>query len=111
MKRIAATAVAVASAVSLYAAPTASALPAGCVQQPWMIFLRMTMRTICDSPLYADGSWVRRRLFYAPETYVRMSCSRYSCTGGYWLDEYSDFDEYAVTPDIVLADEPGWIAH
>lgn len=74
-----------------------------------MIVLRMTMRTICDGPLQADGSWVRRRLFYAPETYVPMSCSRYSCTGGYWLNEYVDLEEYPVNPGTVLPDEPGWI--
>lgn len=110
MKRLT-LAVALAVTASLLTPIQAQALPAGCVQQPWMIVLRMTMRTICDSPLNTDGSWVRRRLFYAPETYVPISCSRYSCTGGYWLQEYSAFDEYPVTPEIVLPDEPGWIAH
>lgn len=96
---------------SLVAAPPAQALPAGCVQQPWMIVLRMTMRTICDSKVAADGSWLRARWFYAPETWVPMSCSRYSCTGGYWLNEYSNYEEYPVTDATVLPDEPGWIIH
>lgn len=95
---------------ALPAAPV-NALPPNCVQQPWMIVLRMTTRTICDGPLYADGSWLRRRLFYAPQSWVPITCSRYSCTGGYWLNEYTDFEEYPVHPDTVLPDEPGWIAH
>ena len=111
MKR-AAGAVALAIGMAVTSTPIpASAIPANCVQQPWMIFLRMTTRTICDGPLYADGSWLRRRLFYAPESYVPITCSRYSCTGGYWLNEYTDFEEYPVHPDTVLPDEPGWIAH
>ena len=107
MRRICAVALAVVSLVTI-PIPVAQAAP-GCVQQPWMIFLRMTMRTICDGPLQPDGSWIRRRLFYAPETYVPVSCSRYSCTGGYWLNEYVDLEEYPVNPGTVLPDEPGWI--
>ena len=110
-KRLSAAVAATALGLSLMAAPPAQALPAGCVQQPWMIVLRMTMRTICDSPLYADGSWMRGRLFYAPEYWVPVSCSRYSCSGGYWLNEYNRYEEYPVTDATVLPDEPGWIIH
>ena len=107
MRRVCAVALAAASLVAT-PMPVAQATP-GCVQQPWMIVLRMTMRTICDGPILPDGSWIRRRLFYAPETYVPVSCSRYSCTGGYWLNEYIDLEEYPVNPGTVLPDEPGWI--
>lgn len=96
-------------ALGLMLPPPVSAVPNGCIQQPWLIVLRMTMRTICDGPLMGDGSWWRRRMFYAPETYVPISCSRYSCVGGYWLDEYVDVEEYIVTPATVLPDEPGWV--
>ena len=94
---------------SLAAAPGAQA-QAGCVSQPWLVVLRMTVRTICDSPRNPDGSWERRRLFYAPEYWSSGYCTRYTCTLGHWVPEYSDFDQYHVTPDTVLPDEPGWIA-
>ena len=97
-------------------AATAHATP-GCVNQPWLyggLFGRWTTRTICDSPVRADGSWTRYREFYARESYVPVRCSWSSyggsCYGGYWLPEFdTGVDEYPVTPDTVLPDEPGHI--
>lgn len=92
----------------------ADPLPPNCVQQYWLfggLFGRGTTRTICDKPIEADGSWMRGRLFYDGERYVPMRCSwgSYggSCSGGYWLEEFSVFDSYRVTPDSILPDEPG----
>jgi len=87
----------------------AQAYEPGCVQQYWLYVLRGTTRTICDGPIQPDGSWTRARGFYASERYVPMSCSRYSCTGGYWLQEFDKRDTYIVTPTTVLPDEPGHI--
>ena len=84
----------------------------GCVQQYWLyggLFGRGTTRTICDGPIQADGSWRRGRNFYDGERYVPSYCSRYSCTGGYWLNEFDKTDFYTVTPETVLPDEPGHI--
>lgn len=85
----------------------------GCQSQFWMYQLRASTRTICDGPIFADGSWKRLRVFYAPRRYVPVTCNytRYSgyCNGGYWLDELDVRDIYPVTPDTVLPDEPGHI--
>ena len=111
MKRIVAV---VAAAVML---PLAMLVPAqanpigeGCVEDFWMWRgLRSATRVICDSERRADGSWERRRGFFDDEYYVPFSCSRYSCSGGYWVDELEVIDRYAVTDGTVLGDEPGWI--
>ena len=79
----------------------------GCIDQPWMLGLRAATRVICDSPLNPDGSWERRRGFFAP-AYTRTTCGTYSCTS-YTVPELRDVEEYRVTPDTVLPDEPGWI--
>jgi len=91
---------------------TAKAEPVGegCVSDFWMWRgLRASSRMICDSDRRADGSWERRRGFFANEYYVPFRCSRYSCYGGYWVDELKVIERYIVTDDTVLPDEPGWI--
>lgn len=94
----------------------ADPLPPNCVMQPWWRgeAMRMTQRIICDGPIRPDGSWIRKRDFYAPSYYKPVTCSwgSYggSCYGGYWVDEYdSGIDTYEVRPDNVLPDEPGHI--
>lgn len=85
----------------------------GCVQQYWLyggLFGRGTTRTICDGPIQADGSWLRARSFTDGSRYIPVSCSRYSCSGGYWLQPFKKEDLYIVTPDTILSDEPGHIA-
>lgn len=103
----------------LLAAPPAKALPPGCVGQPWG-FLGSQTRQICDGPLAADGSWLRRRIIGRPSYYrnATSQCSSYtyssSCTyyPAGWVDEVITEDNtYPVTPETVLPDEPGWIAH
>lgn len=84
-----------------------------CVEQYWLyggLFGRGTTRTICDKPIEADGSWMRYRNFYDGERYIPAYCSRYSCRGGYWLNEFDKTDVYRVTPDTILPDEPGHIS-
>lgn len=90
----------------------ASAEP-NCVQQMWWRgeAFRFVTRTLCDGPIFPDGSWMRARNFYGAAYYVPVSCSYYSCTGGYWRPVYdSGVETYPVTAATVLADEPGHIA-
>lgn len=111
------TAAAVGTALLL--APPAGALPAGCVSQPWG-FLGSQTRQICDGPLAADGSWLRRRIIGVPEHYrnATSQCSNYtyssSCTfypAGWVSEVIVEDNTYPVTPETVLPNEPGWIAH
>jgi len=98
--------------VSLPLAAPAQAVPVGegCVEDFWMWRgLRASTRVICDSDRRPDGSWERRRGFFANEYYVPFQCGRYSCWGGYWVDELKVIDTYPVTDATVLPDEPGWI--
>lgn len=100
---------------ALWAASRANAAPANCHQQPWLyggLFGRMTTRTLCDGPIRDDGSWLRHRNFYSASYYKPYSCSwsygSGSCSGGYQVAEFdTGVDEYVVTPETVLADEPG----
>lgn len=94
----------------------ASALPAGCISQPWWRgeALRQTTRFICDGPILPDGSWMRARQFYAPAYYVpyRCSWSYYggSCGGDYWVGVFdTGVEVYPVRPDTLLPDEPGHV--
>ena len=102
----------------LWAAARANALATNCQQQPWLyggLFGRMTTRTICDGPIRTDGSWLRNRNFYAPAYDVPVSCSWTraggGCSGGYRKPVFdTGIETYVVTPETVLADEPGHIA-
>lgn len=102
----------------LWAAGRANALATNCQQQPWLyggLFGRMTTRTICDGPIRTDGSWLRNRNFYAPAYDVPVSCSWTraggGCSGGYRKPVFdTGIETYVVTPETVLADEPGHIA-
>jgi hypothetical protein len=95
--------------------PIASALPATCVEQFWLVGLRAATRFICDGPIEANGGWMRARAFYAP-AYVAAGYS--SCYGyGYctftpprYLPKMDVRTAYWVTPETVLADEPGHVA-
>lgn len=78
----------------------------GCQTVPWG-FLGSQRRTLCDTPVRADGSWLRERTIWWPERWVPVSCGRYSCSGGYWQDAGGNRETYPVTPDTVLPDEPG----
>lgn len=98
-------------------APVAQADPANCQTVLWG-FLGSQDRTLCDGPVYADGSWMRRRIVWTPAHYVPLVTNCYggryytSCTttGGYPVDLHVWSDEtYPVTPDTVLPDEPGHI--
>lgn len=98
----------------LFAAP-ASAIPSNCISQPWG-FLGSQTRQICDTPIRADGSWMRHRIIGVPAHYENPSSSCYSgsysshCTyypGGYVAEYDADDEVYVVTPDSVLPDEPG----
>jgi hypothetical protein len=94
------------------ATPEAKAVPVGegCVSDFWAYQgLRGSTRLICDGERAADGSWERRRGFFADSFYRPMTCSRYSCTGGYWVPELKVIDRYIVTDATVLHDEPGHI--
>jgi len=106
--------VGVLAAASLVFAAPAHAIDPNCAQQPWWYgsALRMTVRTLCDGPIRADGSWMRARNFYADAYYVPYSCSwgpyYGSCNGGYWMPVFdTGVDVYPVPPDTVLPDEPG----
>ena len=108
----------VATAMLLLASPRACAdpLPPNCVQQYWLYGLRGTTRTLCDGPIRADGSWERRRNFYADTRYVPVTCSwtRWGggCSGGYTLPVFdTGIESYIVTPATVLPDEPGHIGN
>lgn len=86
----------------------------GCQDDRWG-FLGTQTRSICDGPLQADGSWVRFRMVWVPAHQVPIStyCSSYSCntSGGYWQDEQVfEKVKYPVTPDTVVAGEPGWLS-
>jgi hypothetical protein len=112
MKKILIAAAAALVLAPLGAAPPAQAVPVGegCVSDFWMWRgLRAAERMICDGYRAADGSWERRRGFFDDEYYVRASCSRYSCSGGYWVDELRVIETYRVTDVTVLPDEPGYI--
>ncbi len=100
---------------ALWAATRANAIGVNCQQQLWQyggLLGRMTTRTLCDGPIRADGSWLRQRNFHAAAYDVPVSCSwgRYGggCSGGYRRAVFdTGVETYVVTPETVLADEPG----
>lgn len=88
-------------------------LPPGCERAP-ILGLRPFIRTICDDPIEADGSWMRARLsVYLDST--RSSCGgRYYPEGGCppWLSRDvvpggTLEDYYRVTWDTIPPGEPG----
>lgn len=111
---LAAAAVGAAIAASIGHAPTAHA-DDNCQVDLWG-FLFSQRRTICDGPVFADGSWNRLRIVWIPAHQVPLSCSTYggsysshtTCSGGYF-QPYTELDNeiYPVTPETVLQDEPG----
>lgn len=98
-------------------ATDAHAMPgvSGCQLDSGLWLFHGTRRSLCDTPVRADGSWSRAREFWTPAHYVPVStyCSGsyfISCTtsGGYEVDRASNgIETYVVTPDTVLPDEPG----
>lgn len=110
-KHITATFAALTVAAGIVAAPAQADYNVGCQKSPFLYGLRMTNRTICDGPIREDGSWMRIRNFYSPQYWRSGWCSRYSCSSGYWVQEFDRTDgPYPVTPDTVLPDEPGHLA-
>lgn len=84
-------------------------VPIGCQSVPWGLLGSQT-RTLCDGPIFPDGSWNRLRVVSWDERYIPLSCYSFSCTGGYTRAAgTSDKEMYKVTPDTVLQDEPGHI--
>jgi hypothetical protein len=109
VKPVAAAMVAAALAAGTIAvAPQASA--DGCQTVQWG-FLGFKRRTLCDSPIGPDGSWMRHRTVYAPGRYVPASCDfdyYITCYDGYSTGPIVSSDEtYPVSPETVLPDEPG----
>ncbi len=103
----------------LVCAPPAGAdpvpMPPNCQEAP-VFGVNPFIRTICDGPMEADGSWMRHRLsHYLPST-------RSTCQGGIlvqggcpvWLphdyvpERYVE-EQYRVTPDTIPPGEPGYL--
>lgn len=112
-------AVLIGMAVLWIAAPARADTIGRCQTGLWG-FLFSQRRELCDGPVHADGSWLRRRVIYVPAHNVPLSCSTYggglyfastTCSGGYF-QPYAEVDReiYPVTPDTVLPDEPGHLA-
>lgn len=103
-----------ASGFMLTAAPHAHAdTSVGCQADRWG-FLGSQIRTICDTPRAADGSWTRARRIWTSAGYVPgyTSCGTYFCQSrsGYYRQETTQaYEEYPVNDGNVLPDEPGWI--
>lgn len=112
MRKITAALAAALGLAMLAPTPVAEAIPPNCVEQLWWRgeAMRFVQRKICDGPILPDGSWQRLRRFSGPAFYVPLTCSIYSCTGGYWRPAYdTGVESYPVTPATVLPDEPGHI--
>lgn len=104
---------------AMWVAAPAKADPPGCHTQFWLIPFQSNTRTICDGPVQPDGSWLRAREFWSP---AYTAPARSSCSGGYRYSSctYSParfvpmrsqgIERYVVTPETVLADEPGHLA-
>lgn len=101
--------------VGLANPPRAQADPGvGCQTVVWG-FLASQRRTLCDGPIFADGSWNRARVVWTPAHQVPINCYggywSTSCSGGYFVSERVNSSEtYPVTPATVLPDEPGHIS-
>lgn len=94
----------------LFTAPTANAdyVGDGCVADFWMYGLRGSTRIICDSERAADGSWLRRRGFFA-DSYYRSFCGTYWCEGRVIPPLERIDPPYTVTDATIPSGEPGWI--
>ena len=95
------------------ATPAEAAPSVGCESIRWG-FLGSQVRTICDGPKRADGSWDREHRIWTPAGYVPRStyCGTYSCSssGGYYRQESTQgYERYVVFDHNVLPDEPGWL--
>ncbi len=116
MRRAAAVLAATGALAGLASVPAAHADAPRCVSEFWMVGLRGGQRALCDSPIRADGSWIRGRAFSAP-AYTAPAWG--SCVGGLtFCYSYPAHDvaalvtpteTYTVTPDTVPAGEPGHI--
>jgi hypothetical protein len=105
-------------AIGLGMAPAAQADPfavpgMGCETIHWG-FLGSQLRSVCDGPRQADGSWTRLRVVWVRAHHVpyRVYCGSYSCSssGGYDVDDQLVAREsYVVFDSNVLPDEPGWL--
>lgn len=104
------------AALAVLGAAPASAdpepLPSYCEQVP-VFGLNPYIRTICDQPIEADGSWMRARLSHYLQS-TRSSCNGIYYQGGcpYWMQhdvvpERVVEDRYRVTPDTIPPGEPG----
>lgn len=103
---------------AIFSPPAAHAdpTPPNCEVHPWG-FLGLTQkRIICDGPIRADGSWMRRRIIGTPAYYEDATTNCYGgsyymrCTtspGGPVAATVQSDDTYPVRPDSVLGDEPG----
>lgn len=97
-----------------YATAPAKADPGlGCETIRWGLF-GAQRRTVCDTPRRPDGSWTRAREVWVPAGVVQGYCSfgRYysSCSPSYYRERGTvAYEEYPVTDDTVLPDEPGWL--
>jgi hypothetical protein len=108
---------ATATALGITLAAPAQALPSNCQAQPWG-FLGSQTRQICDRRMGADGAWMRERIigraaYWAnPSSHCSFSSYSSSCTydpGGYVPEYHSADEQYPVTADTVLPDEPGYM--
>lgn len=116
MKKISAVAVAVFAALMFGATPAeADPLPSRCERVP-ILGLNPQIRTICDRPIRADGSWERFRQFSHPQ-YTHSTCFGQLYQGGCpnWAKDARDInpayegplEQYVVTPDTIPDGEPG----
>lgn len=108
-----ATGAAIAAGTMVDTAAARADVGVGCETIRWGLF-GAQRRTVCDTPRRADGSWTRSRLVWVPAGYVprSTSCGTYSCSssGGYYRGRGTvAYEQYPVTDETVLPDEPGWL--
>lgn len=97
--------------LAITSAPEAQAYEPGCETVAWPNLLNWAQkRTVCDGPRRPDGSWLRARELWTPAGYVPLTCSRYSCTGGYYRQQSTQaYEEYVVFDHNIPPNEPGWL--
>ena len=100
-------------------APASHADVPGCTRK-LVLGLTPGVTQYCDTPIQADGSWIRFRSFSHQE-FVRSTCGEYGVmtrTGYYcppWAPKdtvpayQSPVDQYVVTNDTIPPGEPGHI--